>query len=313
MTRAILDQKAMAVLTDYATADEPNLVPENIKEGVTIFGVTGDYVPPTYSITTVLTNVTADAGNATEMLEKEVKVLSFSTSGYYALPSTVTVVGATSEWNQTEGTLTLSNPTTDITVTITAVDETPIYNITRNLTGVSESAATASITQIRADETLEFTYTCNSGSPDYCAMPDSITVVGATGVWTKNNVDSGTLTLSNATGNVTITITAVDVTPVSTIVTQLEGVSADENNPSQLKLGQSADLIFYALGTRSFSGTTYDFIVTCNGASYTQNAGETEITVTLSNPVQATITLNVTATVHEENYDDGDGDDIGNL
>lgn len=40
---AVLDESAQAVITDLVKADEPNLVAENIKSGVTILGVTGTY------------------------------------------------------------------------------------------------------------------------------------------------------------------------------------------------------------------------------------------------------------------------------
>ena len=40
---AVLDESAQVVIADLVKADEPNLIAENIKDGVTILGVTGTY------------------------------------------------------------------------------------------------------------------------------------------------------------------------------------------------------------------------------------------------------------------------------
>ena len=77
-----------------------------------------------YSITNVLTNVSAAAGNATVLLSTQSSVaLTYTANSGYTLPQGLTsaeldVVGCDFTWNQASGVLTLSNPTGNITVTI---------------------------------------------------------------------------------------------------------------------------------------------------------------------------------------------------
>lgn len=77
-----------------------------------------------YTITPTLTNVTAASGNATTIATGETKVLTYTAASGYTLPDSVTVTGATGVWNKDAGTLTLSNPTANVTFTITGVEAT---------------------------------------------------------------------------------------------------------------------------------------------------------------------------------------------
>lgn len=89
-----------------------------------------------YSITNVLTNVSAAAGNATVMLSTQSSVaLTYTADSGYALPQGLTsaelnVVGCDFTWNQSTGVLTLSNPTGNITVTIVGEVAASGYNVT---------------------------------------------------------------------------------------------------------------------------------------------------------------------------------------
>lgn len=76
------------------------------------------------TITPTLTNVTAASGNATTIATGETKVLTYTAASGYTLPDSVTVTGATGVWNKDAGTLTLSNPTANVTFTITGVEAT---------------------------------------------------------------------------------------------------------------------------------------------------------------------------------------------
>lgn len=76
------------------------------------------------------------------------------------------------------------------------------HTITATLTNVT--AAIGNATTIAVGETKVLTYTAADGY----ALPDTVTVTGATGVWDK---DAGTLTLSNPTGDVAFTIAGVEV------------------------------------------------------------------------------------------------------
>lgn len=77
-----------------------------------------------YTITPTLTNVTAASGNATTIATGETKVLTYTAASGYTLPDSVTVTGATGVWNKGAGTLTLSNPTANVTFTIAGVEAT---------------------------------------------------------------------------------------------------------------------------------------------------------------------------------------------
>ena len=76
------------------------------------------------TITPTLTNVTAASGNATTIATGETKVLTYTAASGYTLPNSVTVTGATGVWNKDAGTLTLSNPTGNVTFTIAGVEAT---------------------------------------------------------------------------------------------------------------------------------------------------------------------------------------------
>ena len=78
------------------------------------------------------------------------------------------------------------------------------HTITATLTNVT--AASGNATTIAVGETKVLTYTAADGY----ALPDTVTVTGATGVWDK---DAGTLTLSNPTGDVAFTIAGVEAAP----------------------------------------------------------------------------------------------------
>lgn len=161
-----------------------------------------EYNYSVYSITTNLTNVTANASNPTTVSTVASSTLTFTASSGYNLPDNVTVTGAEFTWTKSSGTLVLSNPTEAVSVTIAGVAIS--RTITATLTNVT--AASGNATTIATGETKVLTYTANSGYD----LPDTVSVTGATGVWNKAN---GTLTLSNPTANVTFTIAGVEATP----------------------------------------------------------------------------------------------------
>jgi len=81
--------------------------------------------PTVYSITNILTNCSATgAGTITEGGTATVTVTAGSG---YALPDTITVSGASYTWDKAAGTVVLSNPTGNVTVTVAAVKSAPVY------------------------------------------------------------------------------------------------------------------------------------------------------------------------------------------
>lgn len=232
------------------------------------------------TITATLTNVTAASGNATTIATGETKVLTYTANSGYNLPDTVSVTGATGVWNKANGTLTLSNPTGNVTFTIAGVAKS--YTITPTLTNIT--AASGNATTIATGETKVLTYTAASGY----TLPDSVTVTGATGVWNK---DAGTLTLSNPTANVTFTIAGVEaaaVTGYQLIVT--ESV-----------LGGSATINYKDGTSANVRAGTYQNVVSINSITYTDDRN-TGYTLKDANGASKTIPYTLTSDTTLEIY-----------
>jgi hypothetical protein len=185
----------IATGTGYTDSDNSNIV---------------EYNYATYNITTNLTGVTANASNPTTVTTLASSTLTFTANTGYNLPGSVIVTGAEFTWTKSSGTLVLSNPTGNVSITVAGVAIS--YTITPTLTNVT--AASGNATTIATGETKTLTYTAADGY----VLPDTITVTGATGIWNK---DTGTLILSNPTANVNITITAVQLTQLTTPVISL--------------------------------------------------------------------------------------------
>ena len=75
----------------------------------------------TYAITENLTNVVKSGTHPTVIAAGQTLVLNYAASSGYNLPDTVTVTGATIDWKQATGLLTLSNATGPVTITIAGV------------------------------------------------------------------------------------------------------------------------------------------------------------------------------------------------
>ena len=222
----------IATGTGYTDSDNSNVV---------------EYNYASYNITTNLTNVTANASNPTTVSTIASSTLTFTANTGYNLPDNVTVTGAEYTWTKSSGTLVLSNPTGNVSITVAGVAIS--RTITPTLTNVT--AASGNATTIATGETKVLTYTANTGYN----LPDNVTVTGATGTWSKAN---GTLTLSNPTANVTFTIAGVEVT----------------TSGYKLTLTQTGDLtgsanIVYANGTNAevYTEGVYDNVVTVSDVS----------------------------------------------
>lgn len=152
---------------------------------------------PTVALTFNLTGCSTTATSANRLGET---TISFTKSAGYNWPTTVQVTGATMvSWNHDTGVLAIEKPTLN-TVTITVACTKITYSITENLTNVTATGTHP--TSIAYGESVTLIY---AASTNY-KLPDTITVTGATHTWAN---DSGTLVLSNPTGDVAITITGV--------------------------------------------------------------------------------------------------------
>lgn len=83
------------------------------------------------------------------------------------------------------------------------------YTITPTLTNVTGASGNA--TSISSGETKMLTFTAEDGY----TLPDTVSVTGATGSWDKA---SGTLTLSNAIGNITFAITGLPLSLIAPVI-----------------------------------------------------------------------------------------------
>ena len=118
--------------------------------------------------------------------------ITFVADAGYDLPTIVTASGAQYSWKQATGVLTVYNPTDTTIVLVRATQKS--YSITANITNGTATGANT----IKTGETVALTIAANDGYE----LPDTITVTGASGTWNKS---TGTLSISNPTGNVTVT------------------------------------------------------------------------------------------------------------
>lgn len=119
--------------------------------------------------------------------------ITYTAAAGYDLPeaSGVGVTGCSFGWNQSTGVLTLYNPTGAVAAGVVAVAKS--YAITATVTNGTATGANV----IHTGETVALTIAADSGY----TLPDTVTVTGASQTWNK---ETGTLTLTNPTGAVTV-------------------------------------------------------------------------------------------------------------
>lgn len=160
----------------------------------------------TYSITPAITNCTWNGKNPTTIASNQftpIELDIIKNTGW-TLPTEISVSGVDAEywsWNQATGTVTISHPQGNVTITVNAVRE--VYNITTNLTNALAGTGNPTTIGYGLSATLTFTF------PTGYEAPADVTVTGATKSWTSG---TGTLTLTNPTGNVTVTVVGVATT-----------------------------------------------------------------------------------------------------
>lgn len=155
-----------------------------------------------YTLVETLGHVLTVGAHPTKILQGQSLTLKYHAKENYFLPANIQVLNATQNWvisdDKTTGTLVVSNPTGNVEIRINAARIT--YAITQNLTNITISGS--QYASIAAGQTLVMTYTADSGY----TLPQTVTVTGATSDWKPA---TGTLTLANATGAVTVTIAGV--------------------------------------------------------------------------------------------------------
>ena len=221
-------------------------------------------VAKSYAITATVTNGTATGANVIHTWETV--ALTIAADSGYNLPDTITVTGASQTWNKETGTLTLSNPTGDVTVSVTC--DQIVYPLM--VSGIN-CTPNPKPTQIAVRGTLAITYTAAAGYD----LPET-SGVGVTGCSFDWNQSTGVLTLYNPTRAVSAGVVAVAKSYAIT-ATVTNGTATGAN---VIHTGETV-----ALTIAADSGYNLPDTITVTGASQTWNK-ETG-TLTLSNPTGA--------------------------
>lgn len=131
--------------------------------------------------------------NPTQIAAGATLAITYTAAAGYDLPDAfgVTVSGCSFGWKNSTGILTLYNPTGAVSASVVAVAKS--YAITATVTNGTATGANV----IHTGETVALTIAANEGYN----LPDTVTVTGASQSWNK---ETGTLTLSNPTGAVTV-------------------------------------------------------------------------------------------------------------
>lgn len=124
--------------------------------------------------------------------------VTLSANDGYALPNTVTVTGAEYQYNSSTGVISLSNPTSAVSITAECV-KIETYNISTEVTNGTYGGDTTII----SGGTASVTITANDGY----TLPSSVTVTGASYQYDKSK---GVVSLSAPTSAVTIVVECVE-------------------------------------------------------------------------------------------------------
>lgn len=151
-------------------------------------------IPSDFTISVSITN--GSYSGDTVISQGEVVVITLAANENYSLPEEITVTNATYEYDDSTGKVTVSEPTGN--PTITAVCVANAFPIAVSVSDGSYSGDS----EIMIGGTASVTLAANTGA----LLPTSVTVVGADYTY---DVATGVVSLSNATGNVTITATCV--------------------------------------------------------------------------------------------------------
>lgn len=162
-----------------------------------------EYEGQVYTITTNVTNG-SEKNEYTKIPEDGTVKLIIQPAADHTLPETISVTNASYTYDDTTGVIVLSEPTGNVRVTV--VCEAIEYTITNNITNGSASGDNT----IAAGSTASVTISPASGYE----LPSDVTVSGATSSYDST---TGVVSLSNPTGDVTITAECPAEQPVSSL------------------------------------------------------------------------------------------------
>lgn len=159
--------------------------------------------------------------------------ITFTAASGYDLPeaSGIGVVGCSFSWKQSTGVLTLYNPTGAVSAGVVAVAKE--YAITATVTNGTASGANV----IHTGESVALTISAADGYK----LPDTVTVNGASQTWNK---DTGTLTLTNPTG--AVTVSAACAAAIVGYTVTLQGVNGGTSSGgSSFEIATDTGLNYY--------------------------------------------------------------------
>lgn len=267
-------------------------------------------VIPVYSITSTLSNVTADVNNPSTISDSGTATLWFTADSGYTLPTSITVSGASYTWNNSTGVVVLSNPTGDVTISITA--ESSVTKISIDLTTLENysdltSGETYSITvvakgnpnlYIDSDPSNAVSWT--KSTPVYTLSTNLLTNCSIHGTLPETISEGETITVTvDLTSDVYEIASLSSITATNATVSNLTKItdtqySFDISNPTDnVVLSVSASVIIYSVTynltnlTKSSSSPTEiwknnmsNIYVSLNGDGGYAAPASNEITVT---------------------------------
>lgn len=157
-------------------------------------------------------------------------------------------VGGTNQWIQL-GTAAVE-PLTEEDIDYCLADK---YTITETV--VNAAADPSNPTEIVENKTATLVYTFDG--EDYIC-PDSVTVTGATGTWTKDSDTHGTLALSNPTTNVSVTVEGEAVPIVTGVACTVSNLGS--SNPSSVTFVKNGEFTKAGLGIEEVTLGTDVFV-----------------------------------------------------
>ena len=184
-----------ATLSTYvaATSSKATMTISNPTGDVTI---KADAIKDVFNIVNHLTNVTANGDNPSTIAANDSVTLTYTANTGYTLPDSITVTGATYTYNKSAGTVNVSNPTNDVSITIAGIkigyDQTvhvgddidcsslpydDTYNIESSNTNVATAENDGGVWRATAVGVGEATISVTESTPEGSVIKGSIRVL----------------------------------------------------------------------------------------------------------------------------------------
>lgn len=234
--------------------------------------VTASSATTLYTVTNALTNCTSSNSAATISKAASYSATITASSGYTLTGATVSVtMGGVNiiSTAYSNGAISIASVTGNIIITISAVAATTAYTITNSLTNCTSSNSAASAT---AGMSYSATITAASG---YTLIGATVSVtMGDTDI-TSTAYSGGAISIASVTGNIVISISAVEETAAVTVsfTTQPTSISTSPYSPSgtltiaaEASDGDALTYQWYSNTSASNSGGT--IIDSATSASY---------------------------------------------